>query len=148
MAIEIVVRSQLPEPLKKVVPNQKILKVAKKLLSDLECSEAELSIAFISDAEILELNSSYRNKVSATDVLSFSQAPLLLGDIVISLETAQRQAQELGHGMYYEVIRLLVHGVLHLNGYEHEDVDNSVSEEMFSKERELMAMLETERLLD
>jgi|SRR5437867_10503459 len=50
----------------------------------------------------------------------FQKAPVLLGDVVISLSTAQRQAHALGHGLYEEVARLLVHGVLHLLGYDHE----------------------------
>ena len=50
----------------------------------------------------------------------FQKAPVLLGDVVISLSTAQRQAKALGHGLYEEVARLLVHGVLHLLGYDHE----------------------------
>lgn len=135
------------------MPNQKILKTAKKLLSDLECSEAELSIVLVDDAEISELNAKYRGKESATDVLSFTQEALsenlqLLGDVVISLETATRQAQELGHSLYYEVVRLLVHGVLHLCGYEHENVEEHQAEEMFAKERLLMDGLSRASLLE
>ena len=51
---------------------------------------------------------------------NFQKAPALLGDVVISLSTAQRQAHSLGHGLYEEVAQLLVHGVLHLLGYDHE----------------------------
>jgi len=51
---------------------------------------------------------------------NFQKAPVLLGDVVISLSTAQRQAHSLGHGLYEEVAQLLVHGVLHLLGYDHE----------------------------
>ena len=126
--------------------------IAKKLLSDLECSDSELSIVLIDDAEMQELNSSYRGKNKPTDVLSFPQEELagqvsLLGDVVISLETASRQAGELGHSLWYETVRLLVHGVLHLCGYEHEDVSNSVAEEMFAKEAELISGLSDADLL-
>ena len=83
------------------------------------------------------LNRRYRNKDRATDVLAFPMnkmkrgqiyfpprkinlSPFLLGDVVISAPTARRQAIELGHGLREELRRLLVHGVLHLLGYDHE----------------------------
>ena len=80
------------------------------------------------DAGIRELNQQWRGKDKATDVLSFSQvegegpgtAPELLGDVVISWETAKRQALEMGHTSEEEMKRLLVHGVLHLLGFDHE----------------------------
>jgi probable rRNA maturation factor len=91
-------------------------------------SDAELSIAFVDDAKIAQLNEAYRAKAGATDVLSFSQlegehaelAGNLLGDVVISLETAARQARAAHRGLDSEVARLLVHGLLHLVGYDHE----------------------------
>lgn len=117
-----------------------------KLLSDLACSDAELSLVFTDDLEIRDLNRNYRNKDYATDVLSFPQenfigGPPLLGDVIISLETAQRQAQSLEHSLEIEVLRLSIHGVLHLLGYEHEDVEPDIAEEMVKKEEELLDML-------
>jgi probable rRNA maturation factor len=95
----------------------------------LGCPRAELSIVITDDATIHDLNRQWRHKDRPTDVLSFSQveglcpgAPSeeqLLGDVVISLETAARQAKELGHSLEQEVQRLLVHGVLHLLGHDH-----------------------------
>ena len=75
----------------------------------------------------------YRAIDRPTDVLSFSQTegegpvttPQLLGDVVISWETAQRQASELGHPVLVEIKRLLVHGVLHLLGFDHEEGDEA-----------------------
>lgn len=75
-----------------------------------------------------ELNSLYRSKDKTTDVLAFSMRdgqypninPAILGDIVISLPTAGRQAKEKGHGIYDEIAILLIHGMLHLAGYDHE----------------------------
>ncbi len=86
---------------------------------------AEVSILITDDKEIRRLNSLYRGKDSPTDVLSFPMGDrvggrLLLGDVVISLDTAGRQARELGHTIEEEIQRLLVHGVIHLLGYDHE----------------------------
>jgi len=95
---------------------------------------AELSVCLVDDAYIRELNRRYRGKDSPTDVLSFPQwerpdgeppeagddpAAALLGDVVISLETAARQAEEFGHSLQREVAFLVVHGVLHLLGHDH-----------------------------
>lgn len=95
----------------------------------------EVDMSFVSDEEIAELNHDYRHKNKPTDVLSFAQwedaaqdAPffaspggesLPLGDLVISIETAQRQAAELGHTLSQEIEFLAVHGTLHLLGYDH-----------------------------
>lgn len=96
-------------------------------------SEAELSILITDDEEIRSLNRTYRATDRSTDVLSFSQlegkgpmtVPQLLGDVVISWETAQRQALELEHSVLKEMKRLLVHGTLHLLGFEHETTDEA-----------------------
>ena len=102
--------------------------LAQKILNDSGRSEAELSILITDDEEICSLNRVYRAMDRPTDVLSFSQiegegpvtADQLLGDVVISWETAQRQASELGHTILVEIERLLVHGILHLLGFDHE----------------------------
>jgi probable rRNA maturation factor len=93
--------------------------------------EAEVGITLVDDAAIHEMNRQYRGKDSATDVLSFAlndgeeqlegnPAALLLGDIILSLETAMRQAEEYGHSLEREMAYLTVHGMLHLLGYDHE----------------------------
>lgn len=86
----------------------------------------EVSIALVDDAAIQELNARYRGKEQPTDVLSFAQeqeiaipgAPRLLGDIVVSLDTALRQAREGGRPLDDEVAQLVIHGTLHLLGYD------------------------------
>jgi len=106
---------------------------AEQVLRELERSDAELSIALVDDATIAGLNRTYRSKSGPTDVLSFSQlegehvelAGNLLGDVVISLETAARQARAAHHGLDSEVTRLLIHGILHLIGYDHERDDEA-----------------------
>jgi probable rRNA maturation factor len=94
-----------------------------------EARGKELSIAFVSDRKIKELNKIFRNKNQATDVLSFPYEPdqydyleteNFLGDIVISLETAQCQAKENSLPFETEIKQLILHGILHLCGYDHE----------------------------
>ena len=85
-----------------------------------EWVKEELSIAIVSDREMRALNRRWRRKDRATDVLSF---PLrekgLLGDVVISIDTARRQAREGGWPLSAELRRLLAHGILHCRGYDH-----------------------------
>jgi probable rRNA maturation factor len=91
--------------------------------------EAELSIALVDDACIAELNRRFRDREGATDVLSFSllegdhadHRGDLLGDVVVSLETAERQARRRRRSLEDEVVRLLIHGTLHLLGHDHEE---------------------------
>lgn len=96
-----------------------------------------LSVLFTTDAEIRELNRRFRRKNKSTDVLSFPAAEGggLAGDLAVSLETAARQAHEHGHTLEEEVRILLLHGILHLAGLDHErDVG-----EMLAREGELRA---------
>ncbi len=109
--------------------------------------QAEVDLLFVDNAAIREMNREYRNIDSATDVLSFpmyeadeeidDEEEILFGDIVISLERAQEQCQEYGHSLEREVMYLLVHGLLHLAGYDHmEDEDKK---KMRAQEEKLLA---------
>ena len=97
------------------------------ILRALDLRGAELSIRLVDDAEIAQLNERYRGRRGPTDVLSFSlcegphaeQRGALLGDVVISLHTALRQARRYRRPLESEVLRLLIHGALHLIGYDH-----------------------------
>ena len=80
----------------------------------------ELSIALVNDADIQVLNRDYRHKDRATNVLSFPQEGPLLGDIVLALETVQREAAEKSISLEHHITHLLIHGFLHLQGYDHE----------------------------
>src|SRR5438105_5458993 len=81
----------------------------------------DVSIALVSDREIRALNRRWRGKDRPTDVLSFPlDEPGALGDVVISLDTARRQAREGGWPLSAELRRLLAHGILHCRGYDHE----------------------------
>lgn len=104
----------------------------KRVLEDLECHEKELSILFTDDEHMAVLNRQYRGKEGATDVLSFSMLEepdgdllpafesVMLGDVVISVDTALRDAKELEQSFEKTVDRLMIHGILHLLGYDHE----------------------------
>lgn len=96
-------------------------------------AKSELSIALVDDAAIQVLNGQYRGKRRPTDVLSFSlvegehadRRGRLLGDVVISVETAARQARQHRRGLDETIAKLLVHGVLHLLGHDHEQDDEA-----------------------
>ena len=106
----------------------------------------EVSVLLTDDAEIARLNREYRAVDSPTDVLAFSQvegeefAPeeeeKLLGDVVISVETAERQAAEQGHSLDEELDVLLAHGLLHLLGYDHEEPQEERA--MFARQKEII----------
>lgn len=116
---------------------------AEAMLEELGLGDAELSILLCDDSTIHELNRRYRGKDKPTDVLAFpmqegpepSPNPNLLGDVVISVPTATRQARERDRPIIVEVTFLLAHGLLHLIGYDHATK---------REEREMNA--ETERL--
>jgi probable rRNA maturation factor len=105
-----------------------------------EASERQFSVAFITDSRMKQLNEMFRGKNYTTDVLSFPHEPDEfdpdkdnLGDIVISVEQAKKQAAENGLTLEDEVKQLILHGLLHLCGYDHETDDG----EMNARELEL-----------
>jgi rRNA maturation RNase YbeY len=118
-----------------------------QLLEALGEGQAELSVALVDDASGAALNERWRGRPGATDVLSFSlrEGPharhrgALLGDVVIAVGVAKRQAAERGHDLEAECRRLLVHGVLHLLGYDHVRPDQA--RRMRAKERALWRRL-------
>lgn len=99
----------------------------------------ELSVHLTTDAEIATLNESYRGKSGPTDVLSFPQEAPLLGDVVVSLDTARRQAAERGHSDAVELRVLLVHGLAHLLGHDHHAADETRA--MRAVERQLLEVI-------
>ena len=121
--------------------------IAARTLDVLGLAESELSIVLCDDAFIHPLNRDYRGKDRPTDVLSFAQREgeesdpddPVLGDIVISVERAQAQADERGHSLETEMRVLLVHGILHLLGYDHEE--DADAEEMEAEERRILSRL-------
>lgn len=104
----------------------------------------EVSVTFVDNERIRELNSEYRNIDRETDVLSFPTGDtgegVTLGDVVISLEKAKAQAEEYGHSLEREIAFLTVHSVLHLLGYDHETGEED-EKEMFRRQDEIMDKL-------
>ena len=102
------------------VDRKRLRRRALRALDALCHRASELSIALVDDAEMAALNRRWRRRRGPTDVLAFPQSDgPLLGDVVIGVETASRQARRLGRRLDDEVARLLVHGVLHLLGHDH-----------------------------
>lgn len=116
---------------------------ATTILRHLGQTPAELSIALVSDPQMRRLNRQYRHQDTPTDVLAFPLAdaacPFLLGEVIISVETAARQAAQRGSSTAEEIQVLLIHAILHLAGYDHE-VSTSAARQMRSKERQLKAL--------
>ncbi|EUJ25006.1 metal-binding heat shock protein [Listeria grandensis FSL F6-0971] len=123
-------------------------------------NDSELVVTFVDNARIQEINREYRDKDQPTDVISFAleemgedeteivweedmEAPRILGDIVISTESALEQANEYGHGFDRELGFLALHGLLHLLGYDH--IEPEDEDEMFSLQREVLNAYGLER---
>ena len=106
---------------------KKVKKIAMEIMKfEGSPEKAELSLVFCDDDFIQKLNKDFRGKNEPTDVLSFPMDEVvfesevrMIGDVVISTETALRQADVIKHEPFLEVVFLLIHGVLHLHGYEH-----------------------------
>jgi len=104
------------------------------LLHAVDRSDSEVVVVLAGDERIRELNRLWRDKDEATDVLSFSQLegePMgsgaeMLGDIVVSVETLRRQARQGGWSDQEELARLLLHGLLHLLGFDHQQADDEL----------------------
>lgn len=113
----------------------------------LRISNAEVCVALSDDAQVAELNASYRGKPSPTNVLSFPAVPMLpvdgdprfLGDVILALETLKREAVDLGVPLAHHLQHLVVHGVLHLLGYDHQTEEEA--QEMESLEVRILAGL-------
>jgi len=113
------------------VDGRALVSTAKKLLAAVDEPDSSLSLTLVDDEAIRELNRDHRGKDKPTDVLSFpmfepGEAPhagveRMLGDVVISIETARRQAAEYDATLQRELYRLLIHGLLHVMGHDHEE---------------------------
>ena len=124
----------------------KIKKDTELILEFLDLKNSELSILFVDNKKIQELNKNYRNKDSITDVLSFPQNEgilnglniNILGDVVISYPQAKKQAPDSNNTTYEEILVLIIHSVLHLIGYDHMKED----EEIIMREKETDIFME------
>ena len=128
----------------------RIRKTAQALLNVLDSPDSELSILIIDDPEIADLNRQYRNRTGPTNVLAFPMhegefsgiTPELLGDVVISAETTAREAEALGFTFNERFDFLLIHGLLHLFGYDHE-ISEEEEIKMDQKTDELYQIIKT-----
>jgi probable rRNA maturation factor len=133
-------------------PTAHLKKIAASILKALEQNRAELSVALVGDREIRPLNAKYRKKNKTTDVLSFPAGPELpaqaglLGDVIISVEQAKRQARDCKISLEIEMVTLLIHGILHLLGYDHERSQRQ-AKIMATLEQKLLSHLCERRLI-
>ncbi len=115
-----------------------------------------MSVLIVDDAQIQEINRDYLQKDRPTNVISFSMQegegggvqPDLLGDVVISAETAARDAAEAGTTVESELYFLLLHGILHLLGYDHERGTAAEAQRMQAREQEVFTLIREEFLPD
>ncbi len=117
----------------------------KRLLKELGFKDSEVSLLLVDDDQIREINKNYLQRDRPTNVISFAMTdgafgdvhPEILGDIILSVETAARDALTCDIDFMDEVEFLLIHGLLHLLGYNHEDVESNEAKKMKKLEREL-----------
>jgi probable rRNA maturation factor len=122
---------------------------AQAILDALDSPKGELSILLLDDAQIAILNRDYLYREGPTNVIAFPMRegefaevnPELLGDVVISLETAEKEGLAVGQSMQDRLSALLIHGILHLFGYDHENSEAD-AEKMEIKSRELLEILQ------
>jgi len=122
--------------------------VVQRILANLGLPEAELSLLLVDDRQIQELNNRFLGRDKPTNVLAFSMRegeysslhPHLLGDLVISIETAKRQSRQSGLNEMEMITLLVIHGILHLLGYEHEGRKKE-AREMAIKQKGLFQMI-------
>jgi probable rRNA maturation factor len=137
--------SQQPQTEK--VRRSLVTSVLKKVF-EIDRREGEISVLLADDEAVRKLNLEYRGIDGPTDVLSFAlyegdipdPQPQIWGDIVISVETAARQAESVGSSLESEIGRLLIHGALHLFGYDHEGPESGAREMQKMEEKVLTAL--------
>ena len=129
MATEVVNRQRLTR-----IDVQRIASLADATLGAVGRAESSLTVVFVRDRAMRRLNRTYRSQDRTTDVLSFAAGDVLagadltsficettfLGDVVVSVDTARQQASDAGHSLSRELDEVVMHGVLHLCGYDHE----------------------------
>ncbi|MDD4900546.1 MAG: rRNA maturation RNase YbeY [Patescibacteria group bacterium] len=113
-------RIEINNRTKKKINSSFIKGLVNKFVAEYQVKGEELSIAFVSDAEIKKLNRIYRDKSEPTDILSFAGEGELWGELIIDYDQIKRQAGQFGNSAREELIFILVHGLLHLLGYDDE----------------------------
>ena len=131
----------------------KIQEVTRGILNALECHDAELSILIVDDPQIAILNKKYLSRNGPTNVIAFPMRtdqfsninPELLGDVVISIETAEKEGKSIGISMEERFTQLLLHGILHLLGYDHEKSEQE-ADKMEKKSDEILQLIKKGRI--
>ena len=147
-AIGILIRESIEQEFEECSSVEHFELLVHKVLQEAKVFDQELSILFTDDKEMQELNSHFRSKDAPTDVLAFSgqegeeipEVEPILGDVVISLPYAKKQAVELGVSIQEELMRLLIHGVLHLLGYDHE-ISELEAKKMFKEQERILEII-------
>jgi probable rRNA maturation factor len=133
------------------IAKKRLRQTAKAILSALDCPNAELSILIVDNQQIAKLNREFFNRKGPTNVIAFPMqagqfseiSPNLLGDVVISIETALQESRNAGLSMEERVNQLLIHGILHLLGYDHVTTE-SEARKMEKKASKLLKIIEKE----
>jgi len=131
------------------IDRDRIRKALKRLMKELNCEDRITGLLLVDDSEIQKLNAAYLYRNKATNVISFAMTegefgninPQILGDIVISVETAYRDALSSHIDLMDELEFLIIHGLLHLIGYEHENTSIEKAQQMIDREREIFFLL-------
>lgn len=140
------------------VPQAKVETIIRSILTSLGKEDSDITCAFVTDAKMQELNDTYRGKKETTDILSFVQSDELdgitfpanvnegefLGDLVISLAAMEQNCEIFGVDFSEELTRLLVHGILHLVGWDHQT--NEAHEPMLQKQEEMVSLIKKESI--
>lgn len=137
------IRTEINDQQNKVEISENLYQDFKNIITEATKMEGydggEISIAFVDNKKIKELNDKFRNKDEVTDVLSFPMDDEILGDIIISAERAAEQAEDYRHSLKRELAYLTVHGMLHLFGYDHHS--EKEKNEMRQKEERVLTQL-------
>ena len=129
--------------------------MAEKILSDLGCDDSELSISIVGDQTMRGINREYLGRDKTTNVISFAMRegefgeinPEMLGDVIICADTTAREAEEGGMPFFNRLSFLLMHGILHITGYDHERSGEAEAVRMESAEQEIFSRLTLEKLV-
>lgn len=135
------------------IERRKIRSAVTRIFKILGCTDQHISILFTDDEQIREINRRYLGKDKATNVISFSMRegeyghinPQILGDVVISVETARRDAIREKLTLEEEIDFLLIHGILHLLGYNHENTSRKEAKIMYDKERDVFRQMNSRK---
>lgn len=127
------------------IDKRRIRSTVLRIMRILDCADKEISLSFVDDEKIKKLNKEYLGKDKPTNVISFSLRegeysdinPQIMGDIIISVETAQRDALLGNLTVSQEIDFLIIHGILHLLGYNHENTTREETNKMRKKEKDL-----------